>query len=68
MKWRNEEGKRQDEAKTRKPGDTRGIKKFAWKPVEIDGDTVWLESYYVIQKWSEDYKYWYICGKSVVWD
>lgn len=68
MDWRNREGNRQDEAKIRKDGETRGVKGFALFPMDIDGDTIWLEKFYDIQQWSATWKCWIAIGKSRVWE
>lgn len=51
MKWRNKYGKNLDDARKHKAGDVRKTKKFAFLPVYIMGNTVWLESYYLVETW-----------------
>lgn len=34
-----------------KQGEERTTYKFAWKAVKVEGGTVWLERYAIVQRW-----------------
>lgn len=48
MRWKVE--------KEPKVNDTRWVKRFAWKPIRIQNEMVWMERYWVKQRY-EKYRY-----------
>lgn len=58
MKWRNRDGRRADEIAKRKPGDERIVAGFAWWPVAVGGETIWLRRYYKYYEWTANWYQW----------
>ena len=50
MKWRNGYGKQMDKENLKNSLIDVYRKHYAWIPVVINGDTIWLEKYYKVLK------------------
>jgi hypothetical protein len=40
------------------PGQIRERRCFAWRPTRVNGGKVWLEAYFVLEKWDPDGNRW----------
>lgn len=66
MRWRNRDGKQYDLIQQNKDAAPKWEKQFALLPVQIAGDTIWLEHFLVLKVFDSLHASWRYLEKRII--